>query len=209
MIRDRVAEGLIAQNIRTPRFYTKLQIHKEGIPGRPVISSVNCHSSKISEYADYHLQPVVWEIPSYIKDTSEFLRKLQPIAEIPENSYLIILDEKSFYTSIPKSEGIKTVKICHENFTKKSIATKVITTFLALILILNNFIFYSKNFLQAKECTMGTIYAPCYTNIFRDYFEWKHIYRLIEGKSLTIHRWNILDLDGNKEWTWSILQRFK
>ena len=79
MIRDRVAEGLITQNPRTPHFYTKPQIHKEGIPGRPVISSVNCQSSKISEYADYHLQPIVRKIPSYIKDTSEFLRKLQPI----------------------------------------------------------------------------------------------------------------------------------
>ena len=174
-----------------------------------MISSVNCDSSKISEYADYHLQPMVWEIPSYIKDTSEFLRKLQPITEIPENSYLITLDVKSLYTSIPKSEGIKTVKICHESFTNKSIATKVITTFLALIQTLNNFIFYSKNFLQTKECTMGTIYAPSYTNIFRDYFEWKYIYPLIEGKSLTIHQWNILDLHRNKEWTCSFLQRFK
>ena len=182
MIRDRIAEGLIIQNLRTPRFYTKPQIHKEDIPGKQVISSVNCHSSKILEYADYHLQPIVWEIPSYIKDTSEFLRKLQPIAEISENSYLIALDVKSLYTSIPKSEKIKTIKICHENFTKKSITTKVITTFLALILILNNFIFYPKNFLQAKECAMGTIYAPSYTNIFRDYFEWKHIYSLTEGK---------------------------
>ena len=52
------------KNARTLRFYTKLKIHKEGIPGRPVISSVNCHNSKISGYADYHLQSIVWEIPS-------------------------------------------------------------------------------------------------------------------------------------------------
>ena len=36
-LKNKVAEGLITQNPRTPRFYTKPKIHKEGIPGGPVI----------------------------------------------------------------------------------------------------------------------------------------------------------------------------
>ena len=63
-----VAQGLIKQNPRTPRFCTKPKIHKKGILGKPVISSVNCYSAKILEYFDYHLQPIIWEIPSYSKD---------------------------------------------------------------------------------------------------------------------------------------------
>ena len=114
MIKDKVAEGLLTQN---PRFCTKPKIHKERIPGRPVISSVNCLNSKISEYIDYHLQPIVIEIPSYIKDTSDFLLRLKPITEVPENFYLGILDVKSLYTSTLNSEGIKAVKISQENFT--------------------------------------------------------------------------------------------
>ena len=66
LTKDKVAEGLITQNQRTRRFYTTPKIHKEGIPGRPVISPVNCHSSKILEYVDYNLQPIVREIPSNI-----------------------------------------------------------------------------------------------------------------------------------------------
>ena len=42
------------------------QIHKQGNPGRPVISSVNCHTSNISKYVDYHLQPIVQQIPYLI-----------------------------------------------------------------------------------------------------------------------------------------------
>ena len=72
LTKDKVAEGLITRNPRTPRFYTKPKNRKEGIPGRPVISSVNCHSSKISEYVDYHLQQMVREIPSHIKDGAMF-----------------------------------------------------------------------------------------------------------------------------------------
>ena len=76
-----------------------------------MISSVNCHSLKLSGYVDYHLQPIVREIHSYIKDTSDSLRKLKPITEVPENSYLVILDVKSVYTSILNFKGIKAVKI--------------------------------------------------------------------------------------------------
>ena len=66
--------------------------------------------------------------------TTDFLRKLKPINEVSENSYLVTLNVKSLYTSILNSEGIKAVKITHEYFTKKTIATKIIITFLALIL---------------------------------------------------------------------------
>ena len=125
----------------------------------------------------------------YIKNTSDFLRKLKPITEVPENSYLITVDVKLLYTSIPNSEGIKAVKISHENFTKKTIATKVTTTFLALILTLNNFIFNSKHFLQTKGCAMGTICAPFYANFFMDHFERKYRYPLIERKLLTYFRY--------------------
>ena len=185
MIKDKVAEGLIIQIPRTRRFYKKRKIHKEGIPLSPVISAVNCHSSKISEYVDYHQRTIVPEISSYIKDTSDFLRKLKPIPEVPENSYLVTIDVKSLYTGIPKSNAIKAVNISHENFTKMTIATKVIIAFLALILTLNNFTLNSKNFLQTKSCAMVTICAPFYANIFMDQFERKYIYPLIEGKPLT------------------------
>ena len=39
-MKKKVGEGSITENPRTPRFYTKSKIRKEGIPERPVISSV-------------------------------------------------------------------------------------------------------------------------------------------------------------------------
>ena len=66
LIKDK-AEGLITQNSRTPRFYRKPKIHNEGIPGRPVISLINCHSSIMLEYVYYHLQPIVEKFPLILK----------------------------------------------------------------------------------------------------------------------------------------------
>ena len=66
LINEKVAEGLKRNDPKTPKFYLRPKIHKEGNPGRPVVSSVNCHTSNISKYVDYHLQPIVKEIPSYV-----------------------------------------------------------------------------------------------------------------------------------------------
>ena len=61
------------------RFYIQSKIHKEGYPGRPVSSSVNCHTSNISKYVDYHLQSIVQKIRSYMQLRSDFLRKINKI----------------------------------------------------------------------------------------------------------------------------------
>ena len=52
----------------------KLKIHKKGIPETSVITSVNCLTSKISDYVDYHLQVILKEILSLFKNTNGFLR---------------------------------------------------------------------------------------------------------------------------------------
>ena len=75
LINEKVAEGLKRNDPKTAKFYLRPKIHKEGNPGHPVVSSVNCHTANISKYVDYHLQPIVKEIPSYVKDTQDFLKK--------------------------------------------------------------------------------------------------------------------------------------
>ena len=55
LLSKNISDGLKTENPKTPHFYLKPKVHNEGNPGRPVISSINCHTSKISEYVDYHL----------------------------------------------------------------------------------------------------------------------------------------------------------
>ena len=59
LINDNIANGLKNPSPRTPQFYISANIHKEGNPGRPVVSSINCHTVNISKYVDHHLQPIV------------------------------------------------------------------------------------------------------------------------------------------------------
>ena len=53
--------------------------------------------------------------------------------QVPENSLLVTTNVKALYISLPNNEGVAAVKGKCDNYTKKTIATKIIITFLALI----------------------------------------------------------------------------
>ena len=120
------------------------KIHKPENPGRPVISSVNCHTNSISQYVDHHPQTHNKELKSYVKDSTDFIKKIDNLGKILENSILVTMNVLSLYTNIPHKEGIKAVKTTLKRKTKP---TRVIITFSKLILTLNNFIFNCKNYL--------------------------------------------------------------
>ena len=120
-----IAEGLKIINPKTPKLYITPKINKENNPGRFVINSINCHISEISRFVDHYPQPLVKEIRSYIKDTNDFVNKIN-IFKVPENSFLVSMDVKALYTNIPNNEGIAAVRRKHGNYTKKTVAIIVI-----------------------------------------------------------------------------------
>ena len=132
LINEKVAQGLKVSNPRTPLSYLLPKIHKINYPGRPVVSSINCHTESISQFVDYHLQPLAKKLPSYIQDTTDFLRKLNELPKhLPKDSILVTMDVKSLYTNIPNDEGIEAVKTYLRESDKKSL-TPVISVFLTL-----------------------------------------------------------------------------
>ena len=52
---------LTPKNPKIARFYHQPKIHKPTIPvpGRPIVSSCGAPTERISEYVDFHLQPLV------------------------------------------------------------------------------------------------------------------------------------------------------
>ena len=90
------------------------------------------------------------------------------------------MDGKTLYTNKLNNEGIAALKPKHDNYAKKAVATKVITTFLTLILTLKNFIFNTKFYLQIKGCAIRTICAPTCANMLMSEFEKKYIYPLVK-----------------------------
>ena len=69
-------KDLTTSDVTTPQFHILPKIHKLSIPGRPVVSSVECHTSKISKFVDHYLKPHTVALPSYIKDPADFVNKI-------------------------------------------------------------------------------------------------------------------------------------
>ena len=99
--------------IRTPQFYILPKTHKEfddnlplGYPGRPIVSACNSSTDNISKYIDYVLKLLMQSLPSYVKDTTDFIQKLKSFKLAHANSYLVTLDVSSLYTNIPHKDGL-------------------------------------------------------------------------------------------------------
>ena len=181
-ISDKLAAGLKMKEARTPLFYLLPKIHKTGHPGRPVVSSIECHTSKISEFVDHHLQPIVQRTTSYVKDTNDFINKLHTCSNmIDDDTILVTMDVTSLYTNIPNDEGMQAIRRFLSR-AGKTVLIPVITKFLWLILTLNNFVFNGMHYLQTNGVSMGTKCAPEYANIFMANFEETYIYPRINGK---------------------------
>ena len=76
LINDKTKQYLIQSDVKPGRFYILPKIHKPGNPGRPIVSSNSHPTERLSHFVDYHLQPLVHKLPSFVKDTNDFLNKL-------------------------------------------------------------------------------------------------------------------------------------
>jgi hypothetical protein len=104
-IDDKTIEYLTPEDPKPGRFYLLPKIHKENNPGRPIVSDNGHPTENISEFIDFHLRSFVENLPSHIKDTTDYLKKMENVT-IPENTTLVTMDVTSLYTNISHVDGI-------------------------------------------------------------------------------------------------------
>ena len=170
---------LVNSNSRTPQFYVPPKIHKEhnetfpiGYPGRPIVSACNSRTENISGFVDEILQPHVKNLDSYVKDTADFLRKLQNVPHVPKDAYLVTLDVTSLYSNIPHDDGIKACEhFLNSEPNNCGISTESLCELISTVLTKNHFQFNGDNYLQTMGCAMGTKMSPSYASLFMGKFE--------------------------------------
>ena len=86
-----IAKKLTTNDVRTPKFHILPKIHKPSIPGGPIVSSVEYHTSKISKFVNHYLKPHAEALPYYIKDTADFINKINGVENITEKTFLVFL----------------------------------------------------------------------------------------------------------------------
>ncbi|GFR75306.1 hypothetical protein ElyMa_002184400 [Elysia marginata] len=152
----KTGHSLLQPHPTPDRFYILPKIHKEGHPGRPIISGNGCPTEIISQFVDHHMKILVKSIPSYVQDDMDFLRKVHDInnsGPLPPDTLLCTMDVSGLNTNIPHEEGIAACRTALEAGRERG--TKPSSSFLCriihLILSLNFFTFYDTTYLQNKE----------------------------------------------------------
>ena len=94
---------------KTAELYLLNKIHSDQpTKARLIISANSCSVEKISEYVDFFLQPFDLKQHTYIKDTSDFIGKIEKL-KVPNGALIIVLDYESMYTNIVDEEAIQAV----------------------------------------------------------------------------------------------------
>ena len=166
LISEKNMAYLIVDQPKAGRFYLLPKIHKAGNPGRPIVSAIGHPTEKISEFVDLHLQSHVQTLPSYLQDTTDFLKKQEALGPIPSDALLVSMDVTSLYTNIPHSDGIKACEEAWDERDIKDPPTQTLVKLLTLVLKCNNFEFNGQHYLQVQGTAMETKMAPAYANMF-------------------------------------------
>ena len=155
------------------RFYLLPKIHKRlvDVPERLVVSNCGTPTEKISEFVDFHLQPIVKTLPRVIKDITEFLCKLKELGDIPESAIICSMDVVGLYPHILHDEGLENIKEIMQEYNsnldlEKRVPVEELVDLAKLIFENNYFEFEDKIYHQKLGTAIGTKFASSFANIF-------------------------------------------
>ena len=136
----------------------------------PIVSSCESITENMSQFVDRWLQPYVRSLPSYIKDTTEFINQIEQMI-LPTNCILASKDVSSLYINIPHDESIKSAPFFLMNHKEQykhpeQPNPEILGEPINLVLKNNVFEFNDEFFLQTQGTAMGTKMAPAYANLF-------------------------------------------
>ena len=190
-ITQKVADFLVFAKPRTASIYFLPKIHKSTRPppGRPIVSANHCPTERISGLVDFFLNPYVPKLPSYVKDTTDFVSQIKDFPPVDHSTLLVTLDVTSLYTNIPNEEALTVAyQTLRENRqdSLEALSNRDITHLLKLVLTCNNFEFNQQNYLQIQGVAMGTKVAPTIANLVMGNFEKQFVYSYPTQPSLWI-----------------------
>ncbi|XP_077117394.1 uncharacterized protein LOC143773978 [Ranitomeya variabilis] len=172
IITTEVRDILLVKDPRISTLYLLPKVHKNlrVPPGRPIVSGVGGLTEGIGRYIDSFLKPLVETIPSYTRDTSDFLKKIDSI-HIDEDMILATCDVESLYTNIRHQDGLRAVSHFLAMTDLSTDDSEFLLILLEFLLTKFFFLFNGSFFLQLQGTVMGAACAPSYANLFLGLWE--------------------------------------
>ena len=140
------------------RFYLLPTIHKRlhNVPGRPVISNSGFLTENISAFLEYHLKPLLQNVKSFIKDTNDFLKKLNELRDLPNKFILCTIDAVGLYPNIPHKGGLEAIRKALNKREDQTISMDSLILLAECVLKNNVFEHNMRYFKQLNGTAIGT-----------------------------------------------------
>jgi hypothetical protein len=107
---DKITKKRLIPNYQIiPRIYGIPKIHKEGIPLRPIFSTIGSPTYELEKHVAKILGPLVGSTESYIKYSNEFVNLIKE-EKVEPGDMLISFDVVSPFTKNLLNEAIQVIK---------------------------------------------------------------------------------------------------
>jgi hypothetical protein len=165
--------------------------HKPGNPPRTIISGIGHPTEKVAELAESELSEHVKSLPTYVKDTTDFLKKIQTINQpLQPGTILFCMDVKRLYPSVPRTEGLEACRAALTKRTDQTIPTEEILKVIDLVLKNNNFKFKDRHYMQTEGTAIGSRLGMNYACTYMG--EWENTL-LHESNQTPLAYWRFVD----------------
>ena len=156
------------------RFYLLPKIHKRlhNVPCRPVI--------RVSAVLESHLEPLLQKVKLFMKDTNDFLKKLNELRHLPDDFILCTIDVVGLYSNIPHKEGLEAIRKALDKREDQTISTDSLILLAECVLKNNVFEHNMRYFKQLNGTAIGTKFTPPYAILFMGYLEDEILNSLVE-----------------------------
>lgn len=167
-VEQSMAKQVMTANAIPPKMYILIKTHKEGEPGRPVISTIGSAVYNLSKYLASILKPLV-RTDYNIKNSMEARDDIKQV-KCDENDVLVSFDVKSLFTKIPLERLRRILREKWHRIKQRTIMSQ--NTFMALIEICikdgSYFVYNGQVYMQVEGLPMGSALSPVLAAIVLD-----------------------------------------
>ena len=144
-------------------------MHKEGIPLRPIVSSIGAASYETAKELARILKPLVGSSPYQVQNSRDFIQQIKDI-KLEEDQCIMSYDVKALFTSVLIQPAIdvirKRLEEDKELQERTNMSAQHIVSLLEFCLRSTYFTFQDRLYEQQEGAAMGSPISPIVANLF-------------------------------------------
>ena len=167
-ISPQMASWIVNRKAKPGVAFGNIKTHKKDNPLRLITSCCGTAIENLSAFTEFYLQPLARKQPSFIKDTTDLLNRIQKLNEqgpFPEGTLLVSWDVVSMFPNIDNELGLGAVSRALDTRKQLLPSTDCILEAVEICLKSNHSVFNEKFYLQVHGTAMGPKNACSYVDI--------------------------------------------